>query len=163
MILFYFNQNGPAGRLKGAVEQQRKHPASRCQRLLVIALVSVGVKAGAANMCVPASMPPVESTSEASAIIDAHLVADCLSIVRQRFARLDYSFGQPVFTKEDRWGEIVRIDLAVSGTPANPDRYSRIVCFRQSGLPVKMGFFDMSKSACNEDRMGVTASPPSVK
>jgi hypothetical protein len=133
------------------------------RRLLLVALVLTGVKASAANMCFPASMPPVEPMSEANAPADDRLVADCLNLVRRRLAKLDYSFGQPIFTKQDRWGDIIRIDLAVIGAIAHPERYSRIVCFRQPGLPMKMGFFDMPKSACSEDHWSIRGSPPIVK
>lgn len=131
--------------------------------LLLAALVGVGKSAEAMNMCVPGSMPPVEPNAEVAAVRDDRLVDECLTLVRQRFAKLDYSFGQPIFSKGEPWGEIVRIDLSVSGTPINTERYSRIVCFRQDGLPVKMGFFDMPKSACSKDRIGVTAAPSPTK
>ena len=123
-------------------------------------LTSIAAEATAANMCFPASAPPVEPKDEASSDIDDVLVANCLALVRQRFAKLDYLFGRPLFTKQARWGDIVRIDLKVSGEPDHPERYSRIVCFRQPGLPVKMGFFDIPKSACK--CQSIIIFPPGV-
>jgi len=123
-------------------------------------LTSVAAEATATNMCFPASLPPVEPQDESSSGVDDALVADCLTLVRQRFAKLDYLFGRPLFTKQATWGEIVRIDLKVSGKPDYPERYSRIVCFHQTGLPVKMGFFDIPKSACKGE--SITILPPGV-
>jgi len=80
-----------------------------------------------------ALLPPVFPSGESPAEEQRSLAHRCEDTFQTSRPRHRFSFGQPVFTRAAKWGDIVRIDYLDRMEGTRSRRINRVVCFRRPG------------------------------
>jgi hypothetical protein len=90
-----------------------------------------------------ALLPPVFPQNEIPAKEKPALARLCEDTLQHYRVRHRFSFGQSVFTRAPKWGDMVRIDYQDRMEGTRPHRINRVVCFRRPGaLNFNIGYYE---------------------
>jgi len=85
----------------------------------------------------PAESPPLIPGADATVADDPSFSARCLSLINKFISEKNVELHQPVLTKEDKWGLVLRVDFTMHGGNVST-LVNRITCWLSSDGKVSM-------------------------